>query len=62
MFILHAHVKSIYATVMGSLILVYRGEVEQHLGPERRSGSRTVSGMNSHKAERNGCHAENWLV
>ena len=39
-----------------------RGEVEQHLGPERRSGSRTVSGMNSHKAERNGCHAENWLV
>ena len=27
-----------------------------------RSGSRTVSGMNSHKAERNGCHAENWLV
>ena len=54
MFILHAHVKSIYATVMGSLILV---EVEQHLGPERRSGSRTVSGMNSHKAERNGCHA-----
>ena len=39
-----------------------RGEVEQHVGPERRSGSRTVSGMNSHKAERNGCHAENWLV
>ena len=56
MFILHAHVKSINATVMGIR------EVEQHLGPERRSGSRTVSGMNSHKAERSGCHAENWLV
>ena len=39
-----------------------RGEVEQHLGPERRSGSQTFSGMNSHKAERNGWHAENWLV
>ena len=61
MFILHAHVKSINATVMGTQILV-GGEAEQHLGPERRSGSRTVSGMNSHKAERNGCHAENWLV
>ena len=61
MFILHAHVKSINATVMGTQNFC-RGEVEQHLGPERRSGSRTVSGMNSHKADRNGCHAEKWLV
>ena len=47
MFILHAHAKSINATVMGTQILV-GGEVEQHLGPERRSGSRTVSGMKTH--------------
>ena len=57
MFILHAHVESIYATVMGSLILV-----EGRWSNVWDLGSRTVSGMNSHKTERNGCHAENWLV
>ena len=61
MFILHAHVKIIYATVMGSLILV-EGRWSNTWDLKGGVGNRTVSGMNSHKAERNGCHAENWLV
>ena len=60
MLTLHARVKSINATVMGTQILV--GGRWSNLGPESGSGSRTVSGMNSHKSERNSCHAENWLV